>query len=196
MLNTPEALETLRLLLDARPCVQPSYSNWWRETAKAFVAGDTAMTALFSNYASEITGLSTKIASDIGTTFVPGGNPLMGGGSIGVCRYSQNKKEALNFIRWFCSEEIASAMTYLGSASPCQATYDNYQIIDCIRVKHRLHKGQRAQSRERWRFAKQIQPDLDCGKKEVQWEGAVRQALPNSLGYFYRYTPVPAGFTT
>lgn len=130
LLNTPEALETLRLLLDARPCVQPSYSNWWRETVKAFAAGDTAMTVLFSNYASEITGLSTKIASDIGTTFVPGGNPLMGGGSIGVCRYSQNKKEALNFIRWFCSEEIASAMTYLGSASPCQATYDNYQIID------------------------------------------------------------------
>ena len=64
----------------------------------------------------------------------------------------------------------------------------------CIRVKHRLHKGQRAQSRERWRFAKQIQPDLDCGKKEVQWEGAVRQALPNGLGYFYRGTP--AGFTT
>lgn len=130
LLNTPEALETLRLLLDARPCVQPSYSKWWRETAKAFAAGDTAMTVLFSNYASEITGLSTKIASDIGTTFVPGGNPLMGGGSIGVCRYSQNKKEALNFIRWLCSEEIASAMTYLGSASPCQATYDNYQIID------------------------------------------------------------------
>lgn len=71
-----------------------------------------------------------------------------------------------------------------------------YQEMFCIRVKHRLHKGQRAQSRERWRFAKQIQPDLDCGKKAAQWEGAVRQALPNGLGYFYRYTPVPAGFTT
>ena len=54
----------------------------------------------------------------------------------------------------------------------------------CIRVKHRLHKAQRAQSRERWRFAKQIRPELDCGKKAIQWEGAVRQALPNSLGYF------------
>lgn len=72
----------------------------------------------------------------------------------------------------------------------------NVDVDICIRVKHRLHKGQRAQSRERWRFAKQIQPDLDCGKKEVQWEGAVRQVLPNGLGYFYRYTPVPAGFTT
>ena len=55
---------------------------------------------------------------------------------------------------------------------------------NCRSVKHRLHKAQRAQSRERWRFAKQIRPDLDCGKKAIQWEGAVRQALPNSLGYF------------
>ena len=39
-------------------------------------------------------------------------------------------------------------------------------------------------ARERWRFAKQIRPDLDCGKKAIQWEGAVRQGLPNSLGYF------------
>ena len=56
--------------------------------------------------------------------------------------------------------------------------------IYCRSVKHRLHKAQRAQSRERWRFAKQIRPDLDCGKKAIQWEGAVRQGLPNSLGYF------------
>ena len=77
-----------------------------------------------------------------------------------------------------------------------QGPYREILAVGCIRVKHRLHKGQRAQSRERWRFAKQIQPDLDCGKKAVQWEGAVRQALPNGLGYFYRGTPVPAGFTT
>ena len=50
----------------------------------------------------------------------------------------------------------------------CQALCCGFTWRHCIRVKHRLHKGQRAQSRERWRFAKQIQPDLDCGKKEVQ----------------------------
>ena len=75
-------------------------------------------------------------------------------------------------------------------------------VLLCIRVKHRLHKGQRAQSRERWRFAKQIQPDLDCGKKEVQWEGAVRQVLPNGLGYFilrracWLYHMTPAYFAS
>ena len=54
----------------------------------------------------------------------------MGGGSIGVCRYSKHKREALNFIRWFCSEEVSSAMTQLGSVSPCKVTYENYQVID------------------------------------------------------------------
>lgn len=51
----------------------------------------------------------------------------------------------------------------------------------CSRVKHRLQQAPREQSRERWRFAKQIQLDLDCDKKEAQWEKAVRQALPNGL---------------
>ena len=69
-----------------------------------------------------------------------------------------------------------------------------FSVFSASAVFFLLHKCQRAQSRERWRFAKQIQPDLDCGKKAVQWEGAVRQALPNGLGYFYRGTP--AGFTT
>lgn len=73
---------------------------------------------------------------------------------------------------------------YKSCGKSCQVPFSVGRIYQCIRVKHRLHKAQRAQSRERWRFAKQIRPDLDCGKKAIQWEGAVRQALPNSLGYF------------
>ena len=76
----------------------------------------------------------------------------------------------------------------------CQALRCGFTWLLCIRVKHRLHKGQRAQSRERWRFAEQIQPDLDCGKKAVQWEGAVRQVLPNGLGYFALRRACASGF--
>ena len=78
----------------------------------------------------------------------------------------------------------ADKKNYSTLRSFCQYLLCKKTIFKCIRVKHRLHKAQRAQSRERWRFAKQIRPDLDCGKKAIQWEGAVRQALPNSLGYF------------
>ena len=73
---------------------------------------------------------------------------------------------------------------YIRPVPVCQGFFSNGPSIKCRSVKHRLQQVRKEQSRERWRFAKQIQPDLDCGKKEIQWEGAVRQSLPNSLGCF------------
>lgn len=129
-LDSPEALEALMLLIDIKNYAPFYHSNWWRDTAQSFSKDEIAMTVLFSNYASAMIGRDSAINTNIGYAMVPGGNPLMGGGSIGVCRYSKNKKEALNFIRWFCSEEVSSAMTQLGSVSPCKVTYENYQVID------------------------------------------------------------------
>lgn len=55
---------------------------------------------------------------------------MIGGGSLGVAKHSGRPKEALDFIRWLCSEPIASAATLLGSVSPCKKTYENYEIIN------------------------------------------------------------------
>lgn len=129
-LDSPEALQALNLLIEVQSYAPSSHSNWWRDTAKFFSYGDVAMTVLFSNYASEILGKNSQVHAEIGYAMVPGGNPLLGGGAIGVCRCSRQKKEALNFLRWLCSEEISSAMTLLGSVSPCRKTYENYQVID------------------------------------------------------------------
>ena len=95
-----------------------------------FAQGDVAMTILFSNYASEMLNRESRVHTKIGYAMVPGGNAVLGGGVIGVCRYSKHKKEAANFIRWLCSEEVSTAMTLLGSVSPCKQTYENYQVID------------------------------------------------------------------
>lgn len=129
-LDSAEALEALKLLIDVKDYAPFYHSNWWRDTAQSFSKDEIAMTVLFSNYASAMIGRDSLINTNIGYAMVPGNNPLMGGGSVGVCRYSKNKIEALNFIKWFCSEEISSAMTLLGSVSPCKRTYENYQVID------------------------------------------------------------------
>lgn len=130
LLTSPEAHKALSLLMEIREYAPVRHSQWWRDTARFFAEGDVAMTILFSNYASEMLGKGSNICTGIGHAMVPGSNPLLGGGSIGVCRYSRHKHEALNFIRWFCSEEVSSAMTLLGSVSPCLKTYENYQVID------------------------------------------------------------------
>lgn len=129
-LDTPEALEALELLIDAKSYAPFYHSNWWRDTAQCFAKDGIAMTVLYSNYASAMLGQGSLLSTNIGYAMIPGGNPLMGGGSIGVCRYSRHKEEAFNFIRWYCSEEVSTAMTQLGSVSPCRCTYDNYQVID------------------------------------------------------------------
>ena len=86
------------------------------------------MTIIYSNYASEMLNASSRITNKIGFAVVPGGNPLVGGGTIGVCRNSRYPREALDFIQWVCSEEVTTAMTLMGSVSPCRKTYENYEV--------------------------------------------------------------------
>lgn len=129
-LDSPEAFEALRLLIELKNYAPFYHCNWWRDTARSFSKGETAMTILYSNYASAMLARDSLIHQKIGYSFIPGGNPMIGGGSLGVCKYSRHKREALNFIRWFCSEEVSTAMTLLGSVSPCKCTYENYHVID------------------------------------------------------------------
>lgn len=129
-LSSPNAVQALTDLVNGAEFARPGYNAWWRDTARHFAAGDTAMTILYSNYASEMLNKESKIRGNIGYAMVPGGNPMYGGGSIGVCRYSRNKTLAYHFIRWLCSETVSTAMTLLGSVSPCRDTYENYQVID------------------------------------------------------------------
>ena len=130
LLNTDAALQAMEQLIDAKKFSSADYSDWWRDTAREFSKGETAMTVLFSNYASEMLNSHSEVIGNIGYADAPGGNALVGGGSIGVCKESRNQKEALDFIKWVCSDKVSTAMTLLGSISPCRRTYENYEVLD------------------------------------------------------------------
>lgn len=129
-LSGPNYVRALEQLLDIRACSNPSYCTWWRNTADAFAEGNTAMAILYDNYASPLVGRGSKVRDRIGYSMIPGGRPLIGGGCMGVSRFTDQPEHALRFIRWFCSEPVSSASTFLGSVSPCKASYDNYEIIN------------------------------------------------------------------
>lgn len=130
LLNTDIAIQSMKELIEAKDYSPKRYNSWWRESAREFAAGDTAMSIIFSNYASEMMDSDSVIINKIGYTYLPGQNSLLGGGCIGVSKNSQNKTEAFDFIKWICSEEITTAMTLLGSVSPCEKTYSNYEVLD------------------------------------------------------------------
>lgn len=129
-LNSPAAVRALEQLVEIRNYSSPKYNSWWTNTATSFASGNIAMTLLYSNYASDLLSSTSKVVGNIGYALVPGGNPVIGGGTLGVSKYSRRANEALSFIRWICSETIASAETLLGSVSPCKKSYENYEIVN------------------------------------------------------------------
>ena len=129
-LDSQTALDSLRELIELKRFTAPDYCSWWVNTARAFASGSYAMSILYSNYASGLLDHASRVVGNIGYAMVPGSNPLIGGGSLGVSRFSKHPKEALSFIKWMCSEPISSAAALLGSTSPCRLTYENYEVIN------------------------------------------------------------------
>lgn len=128
-ITLPEGEIALRQLMELQNYAAPA-SRWWKNTARDFAAGNTAMTILYSNYASDLLSHPSQITNRIGCALLPGKSPVSGGGVLGVSRYSRNKEAALQFIQWMCSEPVSSAATLLGGASACKQTYENYELID------------------------------------------------------------------
>lgn len=148
-LDSDTALLALKEMTALKPCTAPEYCSWWTNTAARFADGNYAMSLLYSNYAGDLLSPSSKIAGKIGCTMVPGDNPVIGGGSLGIFRYSKQPEEALSFIKWICSEPVSSASALLGSTSPCRKTYENYEVIqsfpwlDLVRECFTLTHGER-----------------------------------------------------
>ncbi|WP_426350269.1 extracellular solute-binding protein [Alloiococcus sp. CFN-8] len=131
-INDDSGKKALSDLLACKDFISENKHKWWTDSAREFSSGNVAMSIIFSNYASEIIGYDSKIIHNIGYAMVPGGNPIIGGGSLGISKNCGNVEEAYSFIKWVCSEPIASALTALGSVSPDKKTYDHYDIIDAF----------------------------------------------------------------
>lgn len=130
-ITLPEGKIALQQLMELQQYAAP-VSSWWKNTARTFAQGDTAMAILYSNYASDLFTHPSLVTDRVGCALLPGRSPVTGGGVLGVSRYSKNKDAALSFIRWMCSEPVSSAVTLLGGASACRQTYENYELIDAF----------------------------------------------------------------
>lgn len=130
LLDSPAAAQAMTELVALRDCVDPDYFSGRRYALDSFAEGDKAMTIAYTNFIGNIVSARSRIADRTGFAMVPGGNPMLGGSSIGVCRTSRNKEEAVRFLRWLCSEEVSTAMALMGTTSPCTKTYEHYAVID------------------------------------------------------------------
>lgn len=128
-LDSDISIRALYEMIEVKKYTSDTYCSWWIDTAERFAAGQYAMSLLFTNYASSLLNPESALSGKIGYSIIPGGNPLIGGGSLGVAKDSKHPDAALSFIKWMCSEPLTSAAAFLGSTSPCRKTYDNCEIV-------------------------------------------------------------------
>lgn len=132
IINNDTGMKAMESLLESSKYSSHKNLSWWTEAAKNFSDGDVAMEIMFSNYASEILGYRSKIIDKVGYGIVPGGNPIVGGGSLAIAKNCKCPEDALAFIKWLTKDPVSSAMAALGSVSPCGKTYGIYEIIDAF----------------------------------------------------------------
>ncbi len=114
-IQTPHMRKAIQSYLDTCRCTDGGIYQWWRDVTHQFSEGNTAMHIVFSNYASEMLhNPESKVVGKIAYSPVPGGQPLTGGGSIGISRYSSKYEESIEFLTWLYSRKTAETVTYLG----------------------------------------------------------------------------------
>ncbi len=94
-------------------------NQWWRESLQQFAEGTAATTVIYSNYASGvINSKHSNVVGKVGSAIPPGMNPLLGGGVIGISKYSRHIEACRKFFLWYYSRDIVSLFVRLGGTSP------------------------------------------------------------------------------
>lgn len=104
-------------------------SFWWDEQCKTFCDGDAAMMVLYNAHAADcINRKKSKIVGKVGFDTIPGRFSVLGGWSLAVDSKSTMKKEAMEFLKWTCTERFSVINTILGGCSPCKRIYNDTEI--------------------------------------------------------------------
>lgn len=148
-INTPEMIEAMKNYLKMTCYAAPQ--QWWLDSIKLFADGNVATTAIYSNYAAmTMNSKRSNIVGQIGAGIIPGRHPMLGGGAIGVSRFSSQIEACRQFFLWFYSPDIASLLTRLGGTSPLSDIYNdfrNYSVAPWLDVvKKTFEIGQRGTS--------------------------------------------------
>ena len=89
------------------------------------------MVVSYPNYFMDVNDLrrSDEIGA-IGYQIVPGHVPLLDGWGLGINSKSNQREEAIEFLRWVSDEQVASYMAILGGQSAVTSVYTNDALLE------------------------------------------------------------------
>ena len=126
-LDSEQTLKAYINFMRSVKCAKPDYRKATDNSAvQDFVAGETAMLISYPSFLTDITDLrKNSIIGSIGYQMIPGRAPLLGGWGLGINNRSERKKEAMEYLKWTCDEQVANYSTLLGGQSAITSAYTN-----------------------------------------------------------------------
>ncbi len=173
VLENPETLKALKAYAASTDSTDGKIHLWWGRTIESFSSGECAMLRVFMNHAPRITNSKySAVVEKVGFSQIPGGHPLLGGGAIGITRESRSYSEAIEFLKWIYSDEIARLYTLFGGTSPNESIYSDAEILS---IYPWLSIAKEGFSKGRRRF-------------EQKEEAKHQRILEDAIGYAVRST--------
>lgn len=125
-LEMPLAGEILEEYLKQLSITENIHNKWWSESVRQFEQGHLAMLIAYMNLFNDVA--HSNILPKTGFAPVPGSIPQLGGGVLGVSRYSQKSQYAEQFYRWLYSPMVMDHLILLGGNSNHQNFSHNQEI--------------------------------------------------------------------
>ncbi|MFU9003535.1 extracellular solute-binding protein [Proteus sp. TSJ240517] len=125
-LAMPLAGEILEEYLQQLSITENIDNKWWSESVRQFEQGHLAMLIAYMNLFNDVA--HSNILPKTGFAPVPGSIPQLGGGVLGVSRYSQKSQYAEQFYRWLYSPMVMDHLILLGGNSNHQNFSHNQEI--------------------------------------------------------------------
>lgn len=130
-INTSSIKTLMKEYMDIYPYTDQTMYQWWNHAIMPFAQGKSSMSIVFSNHLSSIVyAHKSKIVGKIGFSKVPGDNPLLGGGVMGISKESGKMDACKSFFKWLYSEKNAAMITYLGGYINHKELVNHADIIE------------------------------------------------------------------
>ncbi len=150
-INSSEALNALNNFIQSYSYAPPwAFENDWDGEINDFCSGQCAMMIQYESHSTRISSqMKRDLKGCVGYDLVPGGNPLLGGWSLVVNKFSEKRKEALDFVKWACSHELAVPYSILGGTTAWKSYYKSSDLsilYPWLDVAYRSYKLARKRS--------------------------------------------------
>ena len=104
-------------------------NQFWDDVVKEYAEGNTIMSLVYSNYIHMLKDFNKEILYKTNFTYPPNMKSLIGGGIIGLSKFTNKDDLCYVFLETLYSDQISKLITHLGGTLPTKSIYKDISLV-------------------------------------------------------------------